>query len=131
MPHYEYKVVPAPRKGRKAKGVRGAEARFAFAIQSLMNEQAGDGWEYVRAETLPSDERHGLTSAQTVYRDVLVFRRARTADEPLVDDDTLEQQDPDEADTGPDEPDDLPDTGTEHMPDDAETFEDPQADRTS
>ena len=44
MAHYEYKLVPAPRKGLKGKGVKGAEARFAFAVQSLMNEMAAEGW---------------------------------------------------------------------------------------
>lgn len=75
MPRYEYKVVPAPTKGLKAKGVKGAEARFSNAIQTLMNDLAGDGWEYQRAETLPSVERSGLTSTTTEWRNVLVFRR--------------------------------------------------------
>jgi hypothetical protein len=75
MPRYEYKVVPAPTKGLKAKGVKGAEARFSHAIQELMNGLAGDGWEYQRAETLPSIERAGLTSTTTEWRNLLVFRR--------------------------------------------------------
>ena len=77
MPHYEYRVVPAPAKGLKAKGVRGHEARFAYALQDLMNRMGADGWEYQRAETLPSEERHGLTSTTTTFRNVLVFRRIK------------------------------------------------------
>ena len=42
MSDYEYKVVPAQRRGVKAKGVKGAEARFAHAIEAQMNEMAGD-----------------------------------------------------------------------------------------
>ncbi|MEH6644136.1 hypothetical protein [Sulfitobacter sp.] len=80
MPHYEYKVVPSPSKGIKGKGVRGAEARFSFAIQELMNGMAGYGWEYQRAETLPSVERSGLTGTTTEWRNVLIFRRLRTGD---------------------------------------------------
>lgn len=80
MPRYEYKVVPAPTKGKKAKGVKGAEARFSHAIQELMNGLAGYGWEYQRAETLPSIERSGLTSTTTEWRNVLVFRRLREND---------------------------------------------------
>ncbi len=80
MPRYEYKVVPAPSKGRKGKGVKGAEARFSYGLQELMNEFAGDGWEYQRAETLPSVERSGLTSTTTEWRNVLVFRRLRNND---------------------------------------------------
>ncbi|KIN61473.1 hypothetical protein Z945_2465 [Sulfitobacter noctilucae] len=80
MPRYEYKVVPAPQKGLKGKGVKGAEARFAHALQELMNGLAGYGWEYQRAETLPSLERSGLTSTTTEWRNVLVFRRLREHD---------------------------------------------------
>lgn len=72
---YEYKVVPAPSKPRKASKVKGNEARFAHGLEALMNELAGEGWQYQRADILPSEERRGLRSAQTVYRSVLVFRR--------------------------------------------------------
>jgi len=72
---YEYKVVPAPAKGRKGPGIKGAEGRFAHGIEAAINMMAVDGWEYLRADTLPSEERQGLTSSQTVYRSVLVFRR--------------------------------------------------------
>ena len=75
MPHYEYKVVPAPSKGLKAKGLKTLEARFSNALQALMNTLGGDGWEYQQAETLPSVERSGLTSSTTEWRHVLVFRR--------------------------------------------------------
>ena len=80
MPRYEYKVVPAPTKGIKGKGVRGAEAKFSFSVQELMNGMAGYGWEYQRAETLPSIERSGLTGTTTEWRNVLVFRRLREGD---------------------------------------------------
>ena len=72
---YEYKVLPAPRRGQKAKGIKGAEARFSHALQELMNLQAADGWEFQRAETLPSEERSGLTGSTTTFRNLLVFRR--------------------------------------------------------
>lgn len=72
---FEYKVIPAPTKGRKAPGVKGAGPRFAHAIEEMMNEVAADGWEYHRSDILPSEERQGLTSSHTVYRSVLVFRR--------------------------------------------------------
>jgi hypothetical protein len=83
MPRYEYKVVPAPSKGIKGKGISGPEARFSFAIQELMNGMAGSGWEYQRAETLPSIERSGLTGSTTEWRNVLVFRRLREGDAAL------------------------------------------------
>lgn len=82
MSRYEYKVVPAPLKGVKAKGLRTAEARFSHTLQELMNQMAADGWEYQRAETLPSQERSGLTGTTTVWRNVLIFRREAAADTP-------------------------------------------------
>jgi len=91
-------VVPAPRKGRKGKGIKGAGPRFAFAIQTLMNEHASAGWEFVRAETLPSDERAGLASTQTVYRDLLVFRRLRAEEQAPVNLEPLASQAEEEED---------------------------------
>ncbi len=75
MSAYEYRVIPAPAKGAKAKGVKTPEDRFAHALQELMNEMGAEGWEYQRAETLPSTERAGLTGSTTNWRHVLVFRR--------------------------------------------------------
>ena len=74
---YEYKVVPAPLRGLKAKGVKTAEDRFANALETEMNALAADGWEYLRADTLPSEQREGLMSKKTVYQNMLVFRRAK------------------------------------------------------
>lgn len=79
MPSYEYRVVPAPTRGRKARGVKRPEMKFSLALQDLMNQLAAEGWEYQRAETLPSVERQGLTSTTTEWRNVLVFRRLREA----------------------------------------------------
>ncbi len=77
MTRYEYKVVPAPAKTGKAKGIKSPEARFARTVEDVLNEMAREGWEFQRAELLPSEERQGLTrSATTVWRNVLVFRRA-------------------------------------------------------
>jgi hypothetical protein len=75
---YDYQVIPAPSRGLKAKGVKTTEARFAYAIQDVLNRMAAEGLEFQRAETLPSSERAGLTSTTTVYRNVLVFRRPAT-----------------------------------------------------
>ncbi|MCQ0093613.1 DUF4177 domain-containing protein [Roseovarius sp. M141] len=77
MAIYEYKVIPAPTKGQKVQGIKMPEARFAHTIEELLNAQAANGWEYVRTDILPSDERSGLTGTQTVYRTLLVFRRAK------------------------------------------------------
>ena len=78
--NYEYKVVPAPRRGEKARTAKTTEDRFAYAVQSLMNGLAADGWEYVRADTLPCDERSGLTGTKTSFQNMLVFRRVLTGE---------------------------------------------------
>ncbi len=75
MSRYEYKVVPAPSRGLKGKGIKGPEARFSHGLEDLINRLAAEGWEYQRAETLPSVERSGLTGSTTEWRNVLVFRR--------------------------------------------------------
>lgn len=77
MTRFEYKVVPAPRRGEKARGVKGLEDRFALALTTLMNRLGREGWEYLRADTLPVEERHGITGrASTSNQNMLVFRRA-------------------------------------------------------
>lgn len=80
MAHFEYKVVPAPVKGQKARGVKTPEGRFALSVESVLNQMGAEGWEYLRAELLPSDERSGLTGTTTNWRNVLVFRRALASD---------------------------------------------------
>lgn len=76
MQRYEYRVIPAPRKGKKAKGLRSGEDRFAGALTDCMNDMAAKGWEYQRTDTLPAEERSGLTGKTTVFQNMLVFRRA-------------------------------------------------------
>lgn len=81
---YEYAVVPAPKKGLKARGVKTSEDRFAYALQTIMNEYGTAGWEYVRTDTLPSEERTGLTGRTTVYQNMMVFRKEVVAEAPTA-----------------------------------------------
>lgn len=76
MPVYEYKVIPAPNRGEKARGAKTTAERFAQALTTLMNSLGRDGWEYVRAETLPCEERVGFTGKASTFQNMLVFRRA-------------------------------------------------------
>ena len=76
MQRYEYKVIPAPRRGEKQRGVKTSEERFALAMSMVMNELGAEGWHYLRADTLPCDERAGLTGTKTVTQHMLVFCRA-------------------------------------------------------
>ena len=84
MQHYEFKVVPAPRRGEKARGLKSTEDRFAYALTQVMNEMGREGWDYVRADTLPCDERVGLTGTKTSFQNMLVFRRIASAETEAV-----------------------------------------------
>ncbi|WP_424976977.1 DUF4177 domain-containing protein [Leisingera sp. S232] len=92
MPAYEYKVVPAPAKGTKAKGVKTPEARFANSIEILLNEMAAEGWEFQRAELLPSEERSGMMGSATNWRNVMVFRRLLAEDQPVSEPETSRKE---------------------------------------
>lgn len=75
MLRYEYKVVPSPRKGEKSRVAKTTADRFALALTTLMNRLGQEGWEYLRADALPCDERVGLTGTKTSFQNMLVFRR--------------------------------------------------------
>ncbi|QIE54731.1 hypothetical protein G5B40_04305 [Pikeienuella piscinae] len=77
MAEYSYKTVAAPRKPRKTRGVRGAEALIAHAVGEIIQAEAANGWEYLRTDSIPVEEGGGVFSrAVTVWRAVMVFRRA-------------------------------------------------------
>lgn len=75
MQRYEYKVVPSPRRGEKSRAAKTTADRFALALTLVMNKLGQDGWDYLRADTLPCDERSGLTGTKTSFQNMLVFRR--------------------------------------------------------
>ena len=76
MQTYEYRVVPAPKRSKRKKGVKGAAGRFAAVLMETMNEQAAEGWEYLRSDSLPVEEKPGLLKSRVeTYQTVLVFRR--------------------------------------------------------
>jgi hypothetical protein len=80
MQRFEYKVVSAPRRPKKFKGVKGTGNQFAEVLAEVMNEMAAGGWEFQRAETLPVDEKPGMLKSRVeVFHSVLVFRRPSTA----------------------------------------------------
>ncbi|MDB6176023.1 DUF4177 domain-containing protein [Paracoccus sp. Z330] len=72
---FEYSVIAAPNRGEKAKDAKTPTDRYALALTTELNRMAKDGWEYLRADVLPSEERSGLTGRSTIYHNVLVFRR--------------------------------------------------------
>ena len=84
MQRYEYKVIPAPRRGTKSREAKTNEDRFALTLSLLMNDLGRDGWDYVRAETLPTEERAGFTKTRVVEQTVLIFRRSLAGPAALV-----------------------------------------------
>ena len=60
MQTYEYKAVPAPNRPKRVKGVKGTAGRFAALLTDTMNEMAQDGWEYMRSDSMPVEEKPGL-----------------------------------------------------------------------
>lgn len=82
MQRYEFKVIPAPKRGEKARGVKTTEDRFALALTAMMNQLGAEGWDYIRADTLPCEERSGLTGTKTSYQTMMVFRRALAVAQP-------------------------------------------------
>ena len=79
MTFYDYKVVPAPKQLKRIKGVSATAELFAATLAEAINEAAREGWEYVRAESLPATEASaaGSAAASEVIETVLVFRRPR------------------------------------------------------
>jgi len=75
MPRFDYKVVPAPKKARRVKGVKTTEGRFAHALAEIMNEMGADGYEYVRTDALPCEERSGFGGRKEITQHMLVFRK--------------------------------------------------------
>lgn len=74
--NYEYKCVGAPEEPRRQRGVRAWSDRVALAMQEVIAAEAVDGWEYLRTDILPVEEKDGFFSrARRVNRAVLIFRR--------------------------------------------------------
>lgn len=78
MSFYDYKVVPAPRRSKKTKGVREPADLFALTLTEAINEHARAGWEYVRSESIATEIPGGfMRRAREHTVVVLVFRRHR------------------------------------------------------
>ncbi len=75
MTRYDYFAMPAPVRGPKIRGARGASARYAHHLTALLNDMAAEGWEFWRAETLHSTERSWLFGRTRVAHELLIFRR--------------------------------------------------------
>ncbi len=78
MTSYDYRVTPAPKRMKRVKGVKSTAELFALTLAEAINAAARDGWEYVRAESLPAVEEGGwFRRPVEVVETVLIFRRPR------------------------------------------------------
>lgn len=74
---FEYKTVGAPEKGKRQRGARSQSDRVAVAFDEVLQDEAVDGWEYLRTDLLPVTERAGwFGRGHEVHRAVMVFRRS-------------------------------------------------------
>lgn len=79
MSNFEYKTVALSRTVNQRRKRRQSEADLvAEQLGRVLNEEAVEGWEYVRAETLTTPGQRGLLKQQgpAAYV-VLIFKRAR------------------------------------------------------
>jgi hypothetical protein len=73
---FEYKCVGAPERPKRLRGTRSRSDRVALAMQEIISAEAVDGWEYLRTDLVPVEEKAGFFSrTQEVNRAVMIFRR--------------------------------------------------------
>ena len=86
--NWAFHTVPQPGlNGRRGFQPRGKGLGGSSAINAMLYvrghpsdydgwaELGAEGWDYLRADTLPVDERSGLTGTKTSFQNMLVFRR--------------------------------------------------------
>lgn len=79
---FEYKCVGAPERPKRLRGSSRSD-RVAMAMQEIIDAEAVDGWEYMRTDLVPVEEKPGFFSrTQEVHRAVLIFRRNSMAERP-------------------------------------------------
>jgi hypothetical protein len=75
---YEYRVIPAPKRLRRIKGVSATADLVAATLTDCINAEARQGWEYVRTEQVAAEEPAGwFRRARQVEETVMIFRRPR------------------------------------------------------
>lgn len=75
---YEYRVIPAPKRLKKVKGVSSPSDLLAATLTDAINAEAREGWEYLRAEAVGAEQPGGfLRRARWVEETVMIFRRPR------------------------------------------------------
>lgn len=78
MTYYDYKVVPAPKRVKKIKGISAAPDLFALTLTEAINEVARQGWEYYCSESITVQAPGGWFKRGAIEEQVvLIFRKPR------------------------------------------------------
>ncbi|MBN8291584.1 DUF4177 domain-containing protein [Rhodobacter sp. NTK016B] len=72
---FEYKVVPAPVRAVRVKGLKTTAERFAHTVAESINAEAAGGWQFVRTETMPCETRSALGATKQTQQVVMIFAR--------------------------------------------------------
>ena len=81
---FEYKCVGGPERPKRLRGTWSRSDRVALAMQDIINAEAVDGWEYLRTDLVPVEEKASfLGRTQEVHRAVLIFRRETVVERPV------------------------------------------------
>lgn len=81
----EYKCVGAPERPKRKRGAKSRSDRVASAMQEIIEAEAVDGWEYLRTDLVPVEEKSGLFGrTHEVHRAVLVFHRGHAVAQPVM-----------------------------------------------
>ncbi|MDJ1009175.1 MAG: hypothetical protein QNJ13_15275 [Paracoccaceae bacterium] len=75
MSQYEFKIVPAPRKGL-GRAIFRRDPK-AMSLAEAVNALADEGWTFLRSDHLPFPAPIGLFVGLTMRREVMVFQRPR------------------------------------------------------
>ena len=75
MTRYEFKVLPAPRRAKRLKGLTRGDNRFCATITEFLNENSLEGWEFIGFETMPLEQRRFLFLTYFSECACLIFRR--------------------------------------------------------
>jgi|GEM_PF-3473860 len=74
MTKYEYRAIPCPEKALRQRDLPKDADPFCETLTAAINDLAGEGWDYIRAETIEVRTRRFLKSRKE-ERTFLVFRR--------------------------------------------------------
>ena len=97
MSGYKYRSVALPRGHPEVKKRRRPPGEYLAAVlEAVINDQAAEGWEYLRAETITAIARKSMLSAKSETAHTLLVFRKSTRPAAAIEPDFL-----DEIDKGP------------------------------